>query len=60
MSERLKINNDPKKRIIEIEGIRYAYDFFKMLGEDGVPVGQVVKIDSRTDGVITVSMVTVP
>lgn len=51
----LKIVDHPDKGYIEIEGINYAYEFFKTFGINGPPVGSIVRIEGRQDGTIGVT-----
>ena len=53
----LKVKQDDASRIIEIEGIRYAYEFFKGLGQCGFTLHTPFVILERNDGVITVEVV---
>jgi len=52
----LKIKQNPINGIIEIEGIRYSYEFFRNLagtGESAFKLNEPLKIIERKDGVIT-------
>jgi len=52
----LKIKQNPINGIIEIEGIRYSYEFFRNLagtGESAFKLNEPFKIIERKDGVIT-------
>ena len=52
MSKQLKINDYPVKEIIEIEGIKYSYEFFLGLGCT-FRLNTPFIITQRKDGVIT-------
>lgn len=49
----LSFEYDPHIDLATIEGVRYAGGFFRGLAI--LPVGTVVRIDKREDGVITVT-----
>lgn len=46
---------DPQLDVIEIEGTKYSGEMFRGFGIDAM-VGQVLRIDKREDGVITVTV----
>lgn len=50
------IRDFPEKRLLEINGIRYAYTIFECLGFDDP--GTIFRIDERNKGVITISRIT--
>lgn len=49
----LKIEQDEDRDLVTIEGIRYSRELFRSLGI--APVGAVLRIESREDGVLTVT-----
>ena len=51
----LKIVDHPEEDYIEIEGIKYHYSFFSTFGIGGPPVGSVVRIEQREDGMVVVT-----
>jgi len=50
----LNIQDNPEKRQITINGINYAYELFESFGEGGLPIGAILQICLRKDGVIVV------
>ena len=54
MLSKLNIHDFPDKRILAINGINYAYELFESFGEGGLPVGAILQILARKDGVIVV------
>jgi len=54
-SNKLHYEDRPDERIIEIEGVRFAYEFFKCLGKNGLDIGQKFMIVERKDnGTLTI------
>jgi len=51
---KLDIRDFPERRILAINGINYAYELFESFGEGGLPVGAILQILARKDGVIVV------
>jgi hypothetical protein len=43
----MKIEIDAEARTIEIDGIRYHFEFFEQMGS--APVGKVLRVESRDD-----------
>ena len=54
MPTKLDIRDFPERRILAINGINYAYELFESFGEGGLPVGAILQILARKDGVIVV------
>lgn len=52
----IKIVKNDKREIVEIEGIKYAYDFFSKFARE-IPINTLMVITHRDDGVITVAEV---
>jgi len=44
----------PEKRIMRIEGINYSYELLKAFGQDGFPIGAILKIIERDGDTVTV------
>ena len=54
MLSKLDIHDFPDKRILAINGINYAYELFESFGNGGLPIGAILQILAREDGVIVV------
>lgn len=50
----MKITIIPEENCIEAGGIKYSFEFFSLLGEEGFPEGTYFQIVSREDGRLTV------
>lgn len=50
----LTFDYDQEKDIITIEGINYSGDFFRALGEDGLPIGIPFVISKRGNGIFLI------
>jgi hypothetical protein len=48
---------DDDTGVMEVYGIKIAYEFFKQIGLDGVPLNAPFKIIKRHDGVVTVQII---
>lgn len=54
----LQIDYDKTNDFVMIEGIRYAADFFRAWGVDGLPVGQLFMIETREpDGSLVIKKI---
>ena len=56
----LRIKNDLENEIIEIEGVKYSYQFFRAFGKEGkesLPMNKMFMVIDRKDGVIQIQRV---
>ena len=54
MAGKLDIHDFPGRRILAINGINYAYELFESFGNGGLPIGAILQILAREDGVVIV------
>lgn len=54
MSEPLRIEQDPSRDLVTIEGVKYAGELFRGLGNVGFKPGTLIRIEKREDGALTV------
>jgi len=50
---KLKIEDFPEKKIMRIEGLDFDYEYFRLLGTCGCPIGAIIEVIKRGDNVIT-------
>lgn len=58
MSGPLSFSYDAPTDILTVEGLEFSGQFFRALAERGVPIGSVVRIEDRLDGVLWVNDLT--
>jgi len=58
-SERLKIRQNIKKQVVNIEGINYSFDLFRGfgIGRSGLALNEPFQIIRREDGVIAIKKI---
>ena len=52
-TKKLKIEDFPEKNMMRIEGLDYDYEFFRLLGKHGLPIGAIIEVIKRDDNFIT-------
>jgi len=45
---------DYMRRVLTIYGMRYSFDFFEALSEQGLPVGESFTVVERSPGIVTI------
>lgn len=52
--ESLTIKLDDEAQVVEIEGIKYSYEFFREFGSNGMPTGQLFRLLQRYKSYVVV------
>lgn len=55
MTDLFRIQVDDDAKVVTIQGIKYRFELFNNLGF--APVGTVLRIENRSDGVVTLAKI---
>lgn len=50
---KLDFSYDEERDVFMIEGVKWSGELLRAVGVNGVPVGSIIKIDKRDDGIVT-------